>query len=183
MLAELTIKRPKTDVPSASLTPRELGDYLPARFTAGFRLAATFALALVPLLRLLPTRDNLVNLSDIPPEIVLVPTIVLIALGVELLQRYIVVRPQPAVESDLVQADDAVRSASVHALAGAGIALELLIVSVQLVNLAVVSDVQLLRWTLPWLGLICFGVAIGSWIHLTKPFHRGEWHAHEGTRA
>ena len=176
VIAELTIKRPKADEPSASLVPRELADYIPARFITALRASALLALALVPLYRLLPTRLNLVDLNDFPPEMVILPTILLIGFGVEFLQRYIVARPQPAVDNDLVNADDAIRSASVHALAGAGIALELLIVSAQLLNLAVVSDLQLLRWTLPALALISFAIAIGSWVHLTKPSHRGHWH-------
>lgn len=183
VIAELTIKRPKADQPRASLVPRELSDYLPTRLITAHRMSALVALALVPLYRLLPARENLINLNDFPPEVVLVPTIFLIGVGVELLQRYIVARSQPAVESDLVNADDAIRSASVHALAGAGIALELLIVSAQLLNLAVVSDLQVLRWTLPALALLSFGIAIGSWVHLTKPFHREQWHARETTHA
>jgi hypothetical protein len=183
VIAELTIKRPEAHEPSASLTPRELSDYVPTGFITALRMSALFALILVPLYRLLPARQKLVNLNDFPPEIIIVPTILLIGLGVELLQRYIVARSQPAVESDLVNADDAIRSASVHALAGAGIALELLIVSGQLINLAVVSNVDLLRWTLPVLAVLSFGIAIGSWIHLTKPFHRGQWHAREASQA
>jgi hypothetical protein len=181
--AELTIKRPKADEPRALLMPSELSDYVPPMFVTAFRISALVALALVPLYRLLPARWNLANLNDFPPEIVLLPTILLIGGGVELLQRYIVARPQPAVESDLVNADDAIRSASVHALAGAGIALESLIVSGQLINLAVVSNLQLLRWILPALALLSFGIAIGSWVHLTKPLHRGEWHARGTTQA
>ena len=183
VIAELTIKRPKADEPSASLIPRELSDYVPTGFITALRLSALVALALVPLYRLLPARQNLVDLNDFPREIVIVPTILLIGLGVELLQRYIVARSQPAVDSDLVNADDAIRSASVHALAGAGIALEWLLISGQLVNLAVVSTLDLLRWTLPVLAVVSFGIAIGSWIHLTKPFHRGHWHARGTTHA
>jgi hypothetical protein len=183
VIAELTIKRPKADEPSASLIPRDLSDYVPTRFITALRMSALVALVLVPLYRLLPARQNLVDLNDFPPEIVILPTILLVGFGVELLQRYIVARSQPAVESDLVNADDAIRSASVHALAGAGIALELLIVSGQLLNLAVVSNLQLLRWTLPVLALLSFAIAIGSWVHLTKPFHRGHWHARETTHA
>jgi hypothetical protein len=183
VIAELTIKRPKADEPSASLMPRELSDYVPTRYITALRISALVALVLVPLYRLLPARQNLVNLNDFPPEFVILPMILLIGIGVELLERYIVARSQPAVESDLVNADDAIRSASVHALAGAGIALELLIVSGQLLNLAVVSNLQLLRWTLPALALLAFAIAIGSWVHLTKPFHRGQWHARETTHA
>jgi hypothetical protein len=183
VIAELTIKRPKADEPSASLVPRELSDYVPSGFITALRLSALVALILVPLYRLLPTRLDLVDLNDFPPELVILPMILLIGFGVEFLQRYIVARSQPAVESDLVDADDAIRSASVHALSGAGIALELLIVSGQLLNLAVVSNLQLLRWTLPALALLTFAIAIGSWVHLTKPFHRGQWHARETTHA
>jgi hypothetical protein len=181
--AELTIKRPKADEPRASLMPRELSDYAPARFITALRMSALVALVLAPLYRLLPAREKLIDLNDLPPEVVIVPTILIIGVGVELLQRYIVARSQPAVESDLMNADDAIRSASVHALAGAGIALELLIVSGQLINLAVVSDVQLLRWSLPALAILSFGIAIGSWVHLTKPVHREEWHARATTHA
>jgi hypothetical protein len=173
----------KTVSRSDALKPRELSDYMPAGFITALRVSAFVALVLVPLYRLLPARQRLVNLNDFRPEIVILPVILLIGLGVELLQRFIVARSQPAVERDLVNADDAIRSASVHALAGAGIALELLIVSGQLINLAVVSTLDLLRWTLPVLAILSFGVAIGSWIHLTKPVFRGRWHARETTHA
>jgi hypothetical protein len=181
VIAELTIKRPSAHEPRASLMPRELRDYVPTGVITAFRSSALVALVLVPLYRLLPARQRLVDLNDVPPEIVLLPTILVIGLGVELLQRYIVARSQPAVESDLIDADDAIRSASVHALAGAGIALELLIVSGQLINLAVVSELELLRWAFPALALLSFGIAIGSWVYVTKPVRRGRWLARAAT--
>lgn len=183
VVAELTIRRPAADEPSASLEPRELSDYMPAGFITALRGSALVALVLVPLTRLLPARQSLLNLNDFPSEAVILPAILLIGAGVELLQRYIVARSQPAVELDLVNADDAIRSASVHALAGAGIALELLIITGQLINLAVVTTVEPLRWTFPVLAIISTGLALGSWIHLTKPFFRGRWQGHETTHA
>jgi hypothetical protein len=96
VIAEVTIKRPAADEPSASLKPRELSDYMPAGFITALRVSALVALVLVPLYRLLPARQRLVNLTDFPPEIVILPAILLIGLGVELLQRYIVARSQPA---------------------------------------------------------------------------------------
>ncbi len=183
VIAELTIARPKAEEPTASLIPRELNDYIPPMYVKALRISTLVALALVPLYRLLPSELDLTNLSDYPPEIVLLPTILLVGVGVELLQRYIVARPQPAVASDLVNADDAIRSASLHALSGAGIALEFLIISAQLINLAAVGSVVPLRWIFSVLAIICFGIAIGSWLHLTKPFHRGEWHARETTQS
>lgn len=168
VLAEITIKRPKTAVPTASLVPRDVRDYLPSFYTTTLRLAAAVALGLYPVYVLISGSQR----TDVlPPAMVMASMILAILVGTELLQRYIVGRAQPAVERDLVQADDAVRSASVHALAGAGIALELLIVSVEILGIGVTSDARLLRWTLPWISVICFGVSLGSWQHLTQPHH------------
>lgn len=168
VLAEAAVKRPTTSVRTASLVPRDLDHYLPPMLSTTLRAAATVALVLVPLYIILPARD-VVGSNALPPAVVLIPTILSVWLGVELAQRYIVGRSQPQVERDLVQADDAVRSASLHALAGAGIALELLIVSVQLLGIATISDIQLLRWTLPWVSLGCFGLVLWSWVHVTRP--------------
>ncbi|MGZ5353067.1 MAG: hypothetical protein ACXWX6_02760 [Actinomycetota bacterium] len=55
------------------------------------------------------------------PATLLVVMIVVILITVELLKRSIVRRPQPAVDEDLLRADDAIRSGSIHALVGAGI--------------------------------------------------------------
>ena len=81
VIAELTVKRPKADQPSASLMPRELSDYVPTTFITAFRMSVLVALVLVPLYRLLPARQNLVDLNDFPPEIVILPTILLIGLA------------------------------------------------------------------------------------------------------
>jgi hypothetical protein len=169
VLAELTVRRPRAEVPTASLVPRRVADYLPARYTAMLRASAAVGLVLVPLTLTLPDRPVDVSEAEMLPPALILTMVLAILVGVELLQRYIVDRPQPAVEDDLLRADDAIRSASVHALAGAGIALELLIVAVEIGNLGFVSDVQVLRWTLPWIGLVCFLAALGSWIHVTRP--------------
>lgn len=176
VLAEVTVRRPKTEVPTASLVPRDVRDYLPSFYTTTLRLAAAAALGLYPLYVVISGPEGE---AELPPAIVMVSMILLILLGVEILQRYIVGRPQPAVETDLVQADDAVRSASVHALAGAGIALELLIAALQILGIGVASDTRLLRWTLPWISVICFGLALGSWQHLTRPYHWQVRHTQE----
>lgn len=42
--------------------------------------------------------------------------------GLELVERWVVLRPQPFAEPDLIAADDAIRSASLHAIAAGGIA-------------------------------------------------------------
>lgn len=171
VLAEIMVRRPRADVPTASLVPRRVADYLPARFTTILRASAAVGLVLVPMTLALPDRPSDVARAEMLPPALILTMILVILVSVELLQRYLVGRPQPAVEDDLLRADDAIRSASVHALAGAGIALELLIVAVEIGNLGFVSDVQMLRWTLPWIGLVCFLASLGSWIQVTKPRH------------
>lgn len=181
VVAELTIARPKAEVPTASLEPRELDDYLPSVLTWALRVAAAGCLALVLLYRFLPAREPLEN--DLPPAIVIGSASLVVLIGVEWLQRYIVGRPQPAVERDLVQADNAIRSASVHALAGAGIALERIFASVHIFGIGAVSEVQLVRWTLPWIALGCFALALGSWARVARPHKRLGWHARRGAVA
>ena len=171
--AEVTIRRPRADVPTASLVPRDVADYLPAVFTTALRAAAAAALVLIPLFLWLPHRENEMARVEMLPAMLVGPMVVIVLAGVELLQRYIVKRPQPAVEVDLLRADDAIRSASVHALAGAGIALQLLVVAVEIAGIGFVSDIQVLRWTLPWIGLACFAASLGAWIHITRP---ERWH-------
>jgi hypothetical protein len=169
VLAELTFKRPKGEVPAATLSPRDLVAYLPSAWTKTLRGAALVALVLIPALYALPRRERLVESADLLPWWMLAVMIVSVVLGVELLQRFIVRRPQPAIQDDLVEADDAIRSASVHALAGAGIALQLVIVSVEIMGIGIVSDLQILRWTLPWIGVLCAVAALASWMHITRP--------------
>jgi hypothetical protein len=169
VVAEVTFPRPRSNVPSASLAPREVADYLPARIRIALRVAAGVALVLIPLYLALPHREREMEWVDMLPAPLFMIMIEIVLVGVELLQRYIVRRPQPAVDEDLLRADDAVRSASVHALAGAGIAIELLIVAVELAGIGFVSDIQILRWTVPWLALGCFVASILAWVRVTHP--------------
>ncbi len=167
LLAELTFKRPRPERASATLAPRELQHYLPPRLSQTLRFGAVLALALVGVYLLVPVRQPRV---DVPRLAAWALLPVVVAAGVEMLQRYIVRRPQPLAETDLVAADDAIRSASVHALAGAGIGLLLVLLGDILHSIGFSTDVQVLRWTLPWMALICLGAAVGALTGLTKPY-------------
>ena len=166
VVAELTFKRPRGASAAATLAPRELHQYLPETLTKWLRLGAAAAVLLLPIYLLLPARQDRIQTAQLIGW-VLAP--VIIWLVIEMLQRYIVRRPQPVGDPDLVEADDAVRSLSLHALAGAGIALELMLVGGGIFAISFVTDVQILRWTLPWLGVAAMGAALGSWVHLTRP--------------
>lgn len=166
--AEITLTRPRSPVPSASLTPRQLSDYLPPWLTIALRASAGTSLAVVVLYAVLP--EPVVGVDpSMPPTLVIGVAAAVVLVVVEGAQRLIVARPQPTVEPDVIAADDAIRAASVRALAGAGIALELIILCVHVVEIGTASSIPLLRWSLPWVGAACFVLAITSWVHITQP--------------
>jgi hypothetical protein len=81
------------------------------------------------------------------------------AVALEAVERWIVRRPQPFTSPSLVAADDAIRAQSVHALAGAGLALLLVALSAVFAVLTA-SDVGLLTATM-WLpALVTFVLSI-----------------------
>jgi hypothetical protein len=80
-------------------------------------------------------------------------------------------RPQPFTEPSLVAADDAIRAQSMHALAGAGLALLLVALSGVFAVLTV-SDVGVLTWTM-WLpALVAFVLSIRACRDISQqPWH------------
>ncbi|CAN5431515.1 MAG: hypothetical protein ACR2MC_09920 [Actinomycetota bacterium] len=175
LVAELSFNRPQGEFPSASLVPRSVSDYLALWYRISLPVCASLGLGLTLWYNTLPVRAS-AGPDAPPPTVVLVVMIVGVWLTVELFQRYIVARRQPAVNLDLVRADDAIRSASIHALAGAGLALELLVASVMLGEVAGTFNNSLVAWSLGSTAVVLFGCALGSWIHLTRPFQRRELH-------
>ena len=88
---------------------------------------------------------------------------------------WLVQRPQPFTQPDLVAADDAIRSQSVHSAAGSGLAMLLLCLGTQLIWLAQ-SDNNVLRWT-TWLpGVARWVVSVGVCLYYG---HRAWWVRHD----
>ena len=150
LCAEVSLARPfDSATRSASLVPRELADYLPRRVLLAQRglpiavLLGLVALAAVPYDPRTATEPEALGLLS---GAVLV---VLLAAGMQALERWLVRRPQPFTSPSLVVADDAIRAQSVHSLAGAGLALQLIACSGVFIGLAA-SDVPVVRWTM-WL--------------------------------
>jgi hypothetical protein len=156
---------------SASVVPRELGQYMPPALLYAQR-ALGIAVALgAPALALVPYERSA---GAVPPEI-----LVLLAFGgafagfavaLEALERWIVRRPQPFTSPSLVAADDAIRAQSVHSLAGSGLALLLAACSGIFFGLAT-SGVPVLSATM-WLPAVvalllsiraCMDVGHRSW--------------------
>ena len=146
---------------AAALLTRDLRDYLPGR-----RLWAQRGLGVVGVV--VAVAAALVAYPDEPNAfrpIVAGAVVGGVAAGVlgvvlEALQRWVGRRPQPVSAPDLVAADDAIRSQSVHSILGSGIAVQLLLVSPAFMALAS-SDVQVLRWTM-WVPSV-FGWVAAVW--------------------
>ena len=159
LCAELSLARPMGAARrTASLAPRVLVDYLPRRLLVGQRaLGAAVAVGVL-----------VTGLVPYPPAAADVDWAALaigaaafgaFAVGVEALERWVVRRPQPFTSPSLVAADDAIRAQSVHAIAGAGLALLLVALSGLFVVLTA-SDVDLLKVTM-WLpALVAFVLSI-----------------------
>jgi hypothetical protein len=77
-----------------------------------------------------------------------------------------VARRQPALSSDQVGVDDALRAAAVHVVAGAGLAMAALIVSDQLFALSRAFLGLPARW-ITALGVAALALAVWAWIYLS----------------
>ena len=143
---------------AASLVPRELDDYLPRRLRLaqrGLGVAVVLGVVVTGLVPY-PSPASDPDWSALAPGAAFFGAF---AAGLEVLERWIVRRPQPFTDASLVAADDAIRAQSVHALAGAGLALLLVALSGVFAVLTV-SDVDVLNWTM-WLpALAAFVLSI-----------------------
>jgi hypothetical protein len=159
LCAELSLARPRAPGRrSASLVPRELDSYLPRRLLLAQRALGVAVVLGVLVTGLLPYPSP----ASEPDWWALATGAAVFgafAVGLEALERWIVRRPQPFTDASLVAADDAIRAQSVHALAGAGLALLLVALS-GLFAVLTASDVDVLTWTM-WLpALVAFVLSI-----------------------
>jgi hypothetical protein len=184
--AEAVVPRPpRGDIRTASLVPRTLQDYLPGYAVLALRTAPIVSVALVPVFFFVQGRTDTPssNIGELGFAVTSV-LVLLMAVGIEAMQRMIVHRPQPALPPDLLHADDAIRSASVHALAGGGLALSLVWLTYQLGAIGSGVDVAAFSWLIAVMAILSIGLALWGWIDLAHP---KEWrvrrHAGQGSRA
>ena len=78
--------------------------------------------------------------------------------------RMILYRPQPYTTTEMVTADDALRAAALHCVCGGGFALVAIIASGSIWSAGVISDIQVIRWIAPWLGLALMPIAMFAWL-------------------
>ena len=159
LLAELRLARPAPGTRrAAALVPRELSDYLPRRVLWAQRgLGAVASLGFVAV-ALVPYGDRHPAPDD---EALLVGAVLAVALTVALewLERRVVRRAQPFTGASLLAADDAIRAQAVHSVAGAGLALLLLVTSGIAFGLTQ-SDVDVLRLTMWVPAAVALGLAL-----------------------
>jgi hypothetical protein len=129
LAAEVALVRPVNRARrAASLTRRELTDYLPRRVVLAQRGLAAAGSAGILGIGVAPFADGVSNPG--PAGLAIGAALVLAsAAGLEWIERWIVRRPQPYTSEPLIAADDAMRAQSIRAVAGAGLALLLLLCS------------------------------------------------------
>jgi uncharacterized integral membrane protein len=167
LYAELALTRPPAKVRTASLVPRELSDYLPSKLIWAQR---TFG-GLTPMLCGVALAVDYQPADQAPPQasvIVVAVAAPLGALALEAVERWLVQRPQPLAHPELLAADDAIRSQSVHSISGSGLAILLLLFALPCAALTS-SNIELLRWTM-WVPAIL--AAVGSFVSCLYYGHR-----------
>jgi hypothetical protein len=167
LYAEVALVRPHGDFRRAALVRRELTDYLPSRLVRAQRILPALAVAIavvLPFLSYERTSRSGGDASARSAAIGLAVVAVILGFALERIQRWLIERPQPFSAPDMVAADDAIRSQSVHSLAGAGIAIELLCLAAGFQAIGM-SDVHTLRWTMWIAAVLCLFGAIYSCLY------------------
>jgi hypothetical protein len=100
-----------------------------------------------------------------------------LAILLEVTLRAMVYRAQPVASASDLALDDAIRSASIHRTAGAGLALQLLVLQNQLEQAAWAWQLGGWRWPIGLLELACLGVAATAWSNAVQP----SWLVRRGT--
>jgi len=139
LYAELALARPGSSRRAASLEPRSLHAYLPRRHLWWQRAVAGGVVgggALAAILGPAPAVWVEGYGTGREPAALLSVSAIVVAVVAEVLERWLIRRPQPLSRPDLVAADDAIRSQSVHSLCGSSLALLVLLAAAQAVVLA-----------------------------------------------
>ena len=169
LVAEFVINRPDRGSGTALLVPRRLGDYLPAYVLVLQRGLAAIALVLVPVYALLKPHAQLTTPS-IPATAAFGVGAACLAVLIEVLERRIVGRRQPVTDTADVTLDDAMRSSSLHVLAGAGIAVLIFVASLMVaISIAAVASEAVSTAVGVAFILLVLPTSLFFWIHLARP--------------
>jgi hypothetical protein len=182
-VAEITLLRRSqrhSSVRAAALARRALSDYIPPAAVWAIRMLPLMGVSLAVIYALFPRNPQRTVDPSVAVMIASSVLVVVLAALIEWFLRTIVMRPQPAITNDLLAADDAIRAASIHSLAAAGIALILLSIGWAAVSLGDVIGSNALSQLLPWFGVACDLGALTAWIGLG---HLATWRVQRGAPA
>jgi hypothetical protein len=163
LVAEVVVNRSRRHSGAALLVARRLGDYLPGYVLVLQRALPVVAFLLLGGFALSPYRDYSPAPNFEPDTVAgfLIPATFAVgtAVVIEALQRLIVARRQPITSQDDLAVDDAIRSSSLHVLAGAGLAMLLFAVAVEVGALAVFAEAS--GWPMPLAWIPLAGLVVG----------------------
>jgi hypothetical protein len=182
VLAEIIVGRAPRGVSrvrSAALVPRMLRDYLPAGSLWAIRVlpAVTLALSVVAALggRAMQSPDA----STVVAVGALAALSIAFSVTIEWLLRAIVARRQPATSRAMIEADDALRASSLHALSAGAVALLMLGVAWALVIIGTIAAPESGGGLLTTLAAVIDVLAMIAWLVLGHP---RSWRVLRGAR-
>jgi hypothetical protein len=160
----------------AVLAPRAVDDYLATHVRRLLWGSSALVLALLPIYAAVAawarrpqgprTEGGVLPIAEIAAVVVIALAVAVVS---EIAQRRLVARPQPVNSPDLVAADDALRSASVSAAAGAGVVVVLGAFATQIEAIAKLMETDWLRWPLHLVALGAVLLALSSFFSAFKP--------------
>lgn len=168
VIAEARLARsPGGPVRLAALQPREASMYLPryAQWLVPVALAASVALGLITVAVAAAGKEPDVRTAGIAQVAAFVVAGVVWAVS-----RLVLARPQPVLPPDELAADDAIRSRSLHVLAGSGTALVLYAVISQLVALGEALSGAAVAVTGGAAFVLIFAAPLLGWLVATRPW-------------
>ena len=169
LAAEFVINCPDRGSGTALLVPRRLSDYLPAYVLVLQRGLAAIAVVLVPVYALVEPHARFVTPS-IPAAAAFGIGAACLTVLIEVLERRIVGRRQPVTDTTDLTLDDAMRSSSLHVLAGAGIAVLIFVASLMVaISIATVASEAVSTAVGVAFILLVLPTSIFFWIHLARP--------------
>lgn len=178
LYAEVSLARP---VPrarrTASLVRRRLEDYLPRVAVVAQRASAGAAAIGMVAIGLVPYPHSVSN-PGLPSLVLAGAAVVAFGAGLEAVERWFVRRPQPFTSAPVVAADDAIRAQSIRAVAGAGLALLLLLCSGVALGLQG-SDVTFLHSAMVVPAAVCLVLSLLACGEIAQ----GSWRVRRPTRA
>jgi hypothetical protein len=175
LLAEVVINRPQRRSGAALLVPRRLDHYLPGYVLVLQRGLPVVAVLLVGGFALTPFPDLPTSLNINPHTVAGFAVWAVLAVGtavvIEALQRLIVARRQPLSSPDDLAVDDAIRSSSLHVLAGAALALLFLAVGAEVGVIMAFMEATRLPFPFAWLPLagltlLLYLLSVYSWLRV-----------------